>query len=69
MRTIATKEFDEYVESVLAVRQEKIFESKHQIIGMLPEFAEKLANSKLFSSIFFTIFQIKKLKMEEPVTF
>jgi len=43
------------VNSILATRQQKVLEKKHEIVDMLPEFALKLSSSKLFSSILLNI--------------
>ena len=50
MRTLKQEEFDKFVEEGIALRQTKLISKNHQEVKILPEIAEKLSNTHLYSS-------------------
>jgi len=60
LRTLDTEEFDRFVQSNIAARQRKFIQKNNEIISILPQFATKIQNSNLISSIF--VYLIKNSK-------
>jgi len=60
LRTLDNEEFDRFVQSNIAARQRKFIQKNNEIISILPQFATKIQNSNLISSIF--VYLIKNSK-------
>jgi len=60
LRTLDCEEFDRFVQNNIASRQRKFIQKHNETISILPQFATKIQNSNLISSIFICLYKNSK---------